>query len=112
MTDEELAEIEARAAKATPGPWVVAPWDGDEGNVRLTVTVGPDAGGWMVADGDWHGPGDAPHDREANAAFMAAARADVPALLAEVRRLQGVVAEQAKALEALGRKLRWSGPNP
>jgi hypothetical protein len=77
MTDEQLKQIEARANAATPGPW----WVTDD-------VVWSDK--WRIADavGKW-----ATFDPEktpviwANLSFIAAARTDVPALVAEVRRL-------------------------
>lgn len=73
MTDAQLKAIEERAEKATPGPWGV---NGQRG------------------DAYWYGyvhAGDTPIDdvfREENAAFIAHSREDVPALVAEVRRLR------------------------
>jgi hypothetical protein len=80
MTDElDLDAIEALANAATPGPWEV---DYDErvggadqilrGNLTICFMSSP--------------------RREYNAEFIAAARAAVPALVAEVRRLRAAVA--------------------
>lgn len=71
MTDERLAEIEARANAATPGPW----------RYTLYFVMSPSQG--LIAD---IGPGSA--SVNSDAAFIAHARTDVPALLAEVRRLR------------------------
>ena len=80
MLDIDL--IEARANAATPGPWSEA-WDGE---IHAT------SDDWelvlRVPEGD---------DRPADCAFVANAREDVPALIAEVRRLRAVV-EAAMAL--------------
>ena len=75
MTPERLAEIEARANAATPGPWEA--WDrgigfevhvnGEELNSEFRETF-----------------------RQADAEFIAEARTDVPALLVEVRRLHQI----------------------
>lgn len=82
MTPEELFAIEARANAATPGPWLVEHWD-DRG--RIYASSGDDTiaenGGFGTWD-DVDGP---------NAYFIACSRADIPALLAEVRRLNEVV---------------------
>jgi hypothetical protein len=78
----DLAPIQARADAATPGPW----WnDGHE---------------IAIYQGEPGGPGDVwigetcttrlPDWGNANAAFIAAARQDVPALLAEVTRLREI----------------------
>ena len=73
MTDAELAAIESRANAATAGPWELAgccisKWT-DAGDPEMRIY---DEGGHSQAD----------------AAFIAAAREDVPKLLAEVRRLR------------------------
>lgn len=73
MADDRLTEIAARAAAATPGPWLQR----------------PDAG--IVADADDHPLAvfgtSGPHC--ADAKFVAHAREDVRWLLAEVKRLTG-----------------------
>lgn len=107
-TDAELEEIRARAAGATPGPWRAgslagqchldhahgrggcdyrAAWHDDTGDVyRYAVEDGDPLGGRQDADlvaGMWdydQGGVRRPED----ARFIAAARADVPALLAAV----------------------------
>lgn len=72
MTDIELKAIEDRAAKATPGVWT---WAQDSRPAhwfrKLLVTK---AAWWAKSAAD--------------AEFIAHARTDVPALVAEVRRLQ------------------------
>lgn len=80
LSEQKLAEIAAREAAATDGPWVrwtdqenVAGWDG-------FIVVGDD-----VAEGEECNP-TARVYTEGDAAFIAAARTDVPALLAEVLR--------------------------
>ena len=79
IVDAELVQIESRAHAATPGPWKVCPDENDENNVPL-VCCGPE---------DEHGgPVCCDPLTEADATFIAHARADVPALVAEVRRLR------------------------
>ena len=72
LTDGQIAEIEARAHAATPGPWRPAGPDGDEvaqmGSARRIRSL-------------------------EDAAFIAAARTDVPALLTEIRRLRAANAD-------------------
>lgn len=78
LTDDELAAIEARAAAATPGEWhfyPADPLDRAEVFVREPLTL-------VAQCPRAHGHGDA------NAAFIARARTDVVALLAEIRRLR------------------------
>jgi hypothetical protein len=80
MTPAELAEIRARAEAATPGPWVR--YSRDFRDARSHSVVGP---GHAVRAFTGYGPrgGTAQTDAE----FIAHARTDVPALLAEVERL-------------------------
>ena len=82
MTEQQLAAIEERAAAATEPPWdyeqiyghsicpfrLVYEYEGE----RLTIAINL--------------------DRE-DAEFIAAARDDVPALVAEVRKLRGLLGE-------------------
>ena len=86
ITPERLAEIEARANAATEGPWMAGTVEGiDYGAVYgapETDECGITAIPWLVDDLSRY-PG--------TAEFIAAARTDVPALLAEVRRLQAAV---------------------
>lgn len=90
MSDEELAAIEGRANAAIPGPWwhKVRSFNRHISNNRygfsfITINLG-----------------DLDENKEtediATAQFIAAAREDVPALVAEVRRLQTVL-KDAKA---------------
>ena|GEM_PF-1767710 len=86
LSKEQLAEIAARVAAATPGPWVEAPCAVQDDEV-LMFAVGPlDDEGDIdpVATVDCEVDG----DHLANTVFIASARTDVPALLAEVERLR------------------------
>jgi hypothetical protein len=83
MSEEQLAAIEARANAATPGPWrfddkrgKLVPGTGDLtlGYPILTIQGGAYPTGYNGI----------PEDQE----FIASAREDVPALVAEVRRLR------------------------
>ena len=87
MTDAELQQIEDRASAAHPGPWMA---DEDEVENREGETVFYSAE-WAVGGVE-------------AATFAAAAREDVPNLIAEVRRLR---AERAKMLG--GPVQRFSG---
>ena len=80
MTKEQLAEIKARLAAATPGPWDTSPHvphavfvaaRGEDGSRRHIVAAGPTSIG-------------TPED----AAFIAHAPEDIGAMLAEIERLQ------------------------
>ncbi len=78
MTQERIAEIKAREAKATPGPYHV---NFKEIRSADGVPIAYPADHYLV------------EDAKANALFIAHARQDVPDLLAEVERLQKRVAE-------------------
>jgi hypothetical protein len=80
MTDEELQAIAARAEAATVGPWKVYvdwknPFDLGFGIDGVSGLICPTA-----------------FKRRADATFCAHARTDIPALLAEIERLQAEVA--------------------
>lgn len=75
MTDEQLSEIEARANAATPGPWGIQK-STDDVNDRFLMAA-------VISSDDVVGGGMYLRD----ATFIASAREDVPALVAEVRRL-------------------------
>lgn len=83
MDEERLAEIEARANAATPGPWEAgeSAFDSSTGGgsclgVFAPTKYSPRA---LLANEVFD---------EADAAFIAHARADVPDLVAEMRRLR------------------------
>ncbi len=77
MDEGKLAEIEARANAATPGPWI---GDGEFGFVFQRGA----SRAHCIARLDHE---DVRDTSGADLAFIAAARADVPDLVAEVRRL-------------------------
>lgn len=88
LSPERLAEIVARLEAATPGPWRV---ERDEPTLSRFVV---DADGLLTIDFGYVGNANQPDAR-----FVAHAREDVPALLAEVDRLRvqctaGVASEQ------------------
>jgi len=87
MTREELGAIEAREAAATPGPWEARIWN-INWEITYYVSMPNDilkVSSYTLED----------HEREDenyryvndNAEFIAHARADVPALIAEVKHL-------------------------
>ncbi len=76
MTAEQLAEIKARADRATPGPWTVNGLEVITGDL-IRIADYESLGG---SDAEWDQMG---HDAE----FGAHARQDVPALIAEIERL-------------------------
>lgn len=104
MRDEELEVIEAHAAAATPGPWVVGFCLSGDVELRRACGISSPAGveqarrcaypaGEVALDvfcSDSRDECSHPVSL-ADAVFIAAARTDVPALAAEVRRLRSHV---------------------
>lgn len=90
MTDEELVAIEARAEAAVGGTWMSF-------RDEMTASYGQHRYGVIAREGEpgarvaFHVDGFHGADMAGTAAFIAHARADVPALVAEVRRLQGLL---------------------
>jgi hypothetical protein len=90
VTPEELAVIKARAEQATPGPWYAHKcgkcgqvWVEDAELLLLSMNLAAHDGGYGE-----------PRPREmweADQVFVAHARADVPALVAEVERLRQII---------------------
>lgn len=111
MTEEELAAIEARADAATMGPWVVSEWRLEINDLgRQEFPEGLDhrpeyevITGWIHGQAHspipivWNtfGPYQEPqhfcHWDKDDAEFVAHAREDVPALIAEVRQLRATL---------------------
>ena len=88
MTDDELDRLQALADKVTTGPWGTIPPGGPNGPFwgicnRLGMIVAMRL-----------------TDREADAAFIAASRDVIPALIAEVRRLSEALGRILLACEA------------
>ena len=75
MTEEELTAIEKRANAATREPWIVGDAYVPTASLSAVSVYGM---GMEVAE----------CQMDTDGAFIAAARADVPALIAEVRRLR------------------------
>jgi len=95
MTDDELQAIQARADAATPGPWGYM-FLGGEYHVCPESTLTAVGSGLRLAhvleNFDRRTEGYDPA-AEPNAEFIANARSDIPALLAEVRRLRAANGE-------------------
>lgn len=104
MTDEELDRLDALAQAATPGPWEVKAKSGIRPvgrtqNVAATYLQVAEGGGTLYPFAE-------------NAAFIAASRTAIPALIAEIRRLraqidgfQGLVNEARRWSDRPG--MRW-----
>lgn len=80
----DLEAIKAREQTATKGPWFAF----YGGEPRL---IGAPRGNGRYCLAEFNGPMDG--DRCPDAIFAAAAREDIPALIAEVERLQGIIAQ-------------------
>ena len=81
MTEQELQAIEERASKATPGAWIA-----NESHYDIAVFAPhpSESGNTLIAEID----GGISEDSKRDADFIAHARTDVPALIAEVRSLR------------------------
>lgn len=116
MTNEELDAVERRMNAATPGPWAWSEncldYDAPEAHFVELVTVSNPSVGDSTADGtgppfaffntvmsaEMHHPKDSHayccvEIKKVDAAFIGYARTDVPALIAEVRRLKAKCGE-------------------
>jgi len=91
VTPERLKEIEGRARAATAGPWGVEQDDlmwqlfGGDGMMALQLAKCPKSGTPYAEY--W--------PNEADSSFIAHARTDVPALVAEVERLRAILLREA-----------------
>lgn len=93
-----LTAIEARVEAATPGPWSVesdANEIGDASGFGIWTSAEIVFGTWYEDNGLYGGAGLTLFD-EATAKFVAAARTDIPLLLAEVHRLRGLIGENGE----------------
>jgi hypothetical protein len=85
LTEAKLAEIEERLERATPGPWACKDRLGGGGCFVFSEETFH-----VVALEEDEEPAVAVPLGRGDAAFIAAAREDVPLLLAEVRRLRAL----------------------
>ena len=90
MTNEQLQAIKARCEAATPGPWEPGTLD----YMRVEVYQAPEAP--KVNPLRWQRACICREARDQDADFIAYAREDIPALLAEVERLRGECQRQAE----------------
>lgn len=98
LTEERIAEIRGREKAATQGPWRAKSeaLEADEcGNVTAAMTyVSTNDKGICILYGRGHDDTNAQED----AAFIANAREDIPALLDEVERLRAEIARQENVI--------------
>lgn len=90
MDDQALAEIEARICAATRGPWKSF----IEGRNHMSGDSFIQTGGLDDNCSDIYLSGGTLQDQD----FIAHARQDVPMLLAEVRRLRSLLADQGSRI--------------
>lgn len=95
MDAKQLAEIKAREQAATPGPWSV---DTNEPFSRQINGVFADEQKRYVF---YHDPDDDNTVSKNDAAFIAKARTDIPALVAEVERLKKENTSQVEYINEL-----------
>jgi len=93
MTPKQLAEIEERAKNATPGPWAVGVWADHmpESGLPCDIFVDDEHQDTVASFIDTyhrHLAIDQSGAVHADAEFIANARTDIPALIAEVHRLR------------------------
>lgn len=93
----DLDAIEARANAATPGPWFFDDGLAQTGEFEYDRTRPPVIGG---SEPVWEA--DVRDFSDLNSIFIAAARTDIPALVAEVRRLQRELEECVISEAAIG----------
>lgn len=88
MNQTELDAIEARAQAATPGPWDSAPQYINSAGLGIAKV-----NACRVFKAGYYGP---INPDKADAQFIAAARTDIPNLIAEIRLLQDEVEKQRR----------------
>ncbi len=89
LTAEQLAAIRERAEKATPGPWQLRTYVGDPDDPKeVGISAGPLAESLVTGDGFL--------PVQADAEFIAAAREEVPALLAHIEAVEADLTHAAR----------------
>ena len=98
MTPEELDAIEQRANAATPGPWELVDWFSavEPGRTDLGSPIGEVGCDLAIADAE----------------FVAAARTDIPALIAEIRRLRRELGRLSSLADEAFDALGWDDEEP
>ena len=104
ITVSELASMEARCNAATPGPWFHVPCP-DGWNDGVFTTPDPILGDSTTVFSTLEG--NMGMVSEEDGRFIAHARADVPALIAEVRRFRAALQAVADCAHASGCTRTW-----
>ena len=100
MTIEKLEAIEAREQAATPGPWEKSFLSEDYGAGYCMTTFfvkQPDGNLYRIGSAD---TSEKYIEENSNAEFVAHARPDVPALIAEVKRLNAEVERMTREYDS------------
>jgi hypothetical protein len=115
-TTPDIEGIERRANEATPGPWnidshALGIWCPSEKGGETKIF---DIRGWGYFTGRGHGAlalsaEEGKRRQTANGDFVAHARTDIPALLAEVKRLRAREEKLSRTIQEFGRCPRCGG---
>ena len=94
MTEQELEAIRQRCEAATPGPWI---GDRNDGTIKYAMLGGKDGQAEVLkvdhknGESGFYCGDEVPYEQcEANEEFVKHSRQDIPALLAEVKRLKNL----------------------
>lgn len=88
MTNEELDAIRERASRASTGPWTIEAGEYTGANWLIASMGGSIDGLFYTVTTDNVHASELKGDARTDAEFVAHARTDIPALLAEVERLR------------------------
>lgn len=110
MKTIDLDPIEARVQRATPGPWAEGAGQVRGGETRELIIAADGRTIIAMAYGGYGHP--TPDCTREDRAFIAHAREDVPALIAEVKRLRALCDDIEAALPACARFVRRGNPEP
>jgi hypothetical protein len=97
LSKEQIAEIEQRAKKATPGPWYVD-------DVYQIIQCENDSDDTVIADYSFISDFDVCRD---DVDFIASARTDIPALLEHIRELEAQLAKEKRRAEKAVADLKY-----
>ena len=92
LTEEQIAEIRARAEAATPGPWRTE-WSDRDAHYRIIFN---EQGNWLAEVFEEEGDEGDPFD----ASFIAHARTDIPHLLAALEAAEKRAEDAERANQA------------
>lgn len=113
MTTLDLDAIQARADAATEGPWKVTDLSNHGHRGTLWVDIDRPADGSMTVAELTEADGVEVIWKTTDAEFIAHARTDIPALIAEVKALRGKVAEVEELAQQIAEnaEVNWEQDN-